>query len=66
VVKKDDAGKATNKLEILVGTDKVTFSVNGKEVFSMPTTAGAMSGVVGLRVNHNLDVHVDGFGVHKM
>jgi hypothetical protein len=66
IVKKDDAGKATNKLEILVGKDKVTFSANGKEVFSMPAAAGAMNGVVGLRVNHNLDVQIDGFGVHKM
>ena len=26
----------------------------------------AMAGVVGLRVNHNLDVHVAGFVVHKL
>lgn len=66
VVKADAAGKATNKLEILVGKDKVTFSANGKEVHSMPLTAGAMDGIVGLRVNHNLDVHIEKFGVHKM
>jgi hypothetical protein len=66
VVKADAAGKATNKLEILVGKDKVTFSVNGKEVHSMPAGAGATDGVVGLRVNHNLDVHIEKFGVHKM
>jgi hypothetical protein len=66
LVKADTAGKATNKLEILVGKDKVTFSVNGKEVHSMPATAGVMDGVAGLRVNHNLDVHIEKFGVHKM
>ena len=66
LVKADAAGKATNKLEILVAKDKVTFSANGKEVHSMPVTAGTMDGVVGLRVNHNLDVHIEKFGVHKM
>jgi len=66
LVKADEAGKATNKLEILVGKDKVTFSANGKEVYSMPAAAGSMDGVVGLRVNHNLDVHIEKFGVHKM
>ncbi|HEX9165966.1 MAG TPA: hypothetical protein VF862_08655 [Gemmatimonadales bacterium] len=66
VVKADAAGKATNKLEIAVAKDKVTFSVNGKVVHTMPATAGAMDGIVGLRVNHNLDVHIEKFGVHKM
>lgn len=66
VVKKDDAGKATNRLEIVVGRDKVTFRANGKDVHSMPVAAGAMDGIAGLRVNHNLDVHIEKFGVHKM
>jgi hypothetical protein len=66
LVKAGADGKATNKLEILVGKDKVTFSANGKEVYSMPAAAGAMDGIVGLRVNHNLDVHIEKFGVHKM
>ena len=65
IVKADSAGKATNTLEILVGKDKVTFSVNGKEVHAMPAAAGGMDGVAGLRVNHNLDVHIEKFGVHK-
>ncbi len=66
VVKQGADGKATNKLEILVGNGKVTFSVNGKEVHSMSAGAGTMAGIVGLRINHNLDVHIDGFGVHAM
>jgi hypothetical protein len=67
VTKQDEAGKATYKLEIAVGQDgKASFMVNGKEVHSMAGAAGAMNGIVGLRVNHNLDVHVAGFGVHKM
>lgn len=66
VVKEDATGKQSNKLEILVGKDKVTFSVNGKEVHSMPAAAGSTAGIAGLRVNHNLDLHIAGFGVHKM
>lgn len=65
VVKADAAGKATNKLEIAVTKDKVTFSVNGKPVHTMTAAAGAMDGIAGLRVNHNLDVHIEKFGVHK-
>jgi hypothetical protein len=66
VVKADAAGKATNKLEIAVAKGQATFSVNGKTVHTMPMAAGAMDGIVGLRVNHNLDVHIEKFGVHKM
>jgi len=67
LVKQDEAGKATNKLEIAVGKDgKVSFKANGKEVYAMDAAPGAMAGIVGLRVNHNLDVHVAGFVVHKM
>jgi hypothetical protein len=66
VAKADASGKTTNTLEIAVGTSRVSFRANGKEVYSMPTAAGAMAGVVGLRVNHNLDVHIEGFAVHKM
>lgn len=66
VVKADAAGKATNKLEIAVAKGQATFSVNGKAVHTMPAAVGAMDGIVGLRVNHNLDVHIEKFGVHKM
>jgi len=67
LVKEAADGKATNKLEIQAGKDgKVSFMANGKEVHSMAGAPGAMAGVVGLRVNHNLDVHVAGFVVHKL
>ncbi len=64
VVSQDAAtGKATNKLEVASDGKKLTFSVNGTKVHEMEA-AGA--GQVGIRMNHNLDVHVDGFAVHKM
>ena len=66
VVKADSSGKATNMLEIDNKSDPstVSFKVNGQTVHSMPADA-TTKGIVGLRVNHNLDVHVSGFALHQ-
>lgn len=67
-VKKADAqGKATNLLEIDAKQDpsKVSFKVNGQTVYTADPKSIDVKGIVGLRVNHNLDVHIEGFGVHK-
>src|SRR4051812_4167123 len=62
-VKKPDAsGKSTNALEVRVGADKVDFVVNGTVVHSMPKAGLKTDGIYGMRVNHLLEVHVDGFG----
>jgi len=62
-VKKPGAdGKSTNALEVRVGADKVDFVVNGTVVHSMPKSGIKTDGVYGIRVNHLLDVQVDGFG----
>lgn len=64
-----EGGKATNTMRIDFTPAEVIFLVNGTEVHRLaratidgPTGAGS-TGIVGLRVNHNLDVHVDGFSV---
>ena len=60
--KADAAGKATNDLAIRVSADSVNFLANGKLVkgFSKAEMHGfAADGQTGVRVNHNLDVHVD-------
>ena len=61
----DAQGKATNKLSVVLGADKVTFLVNGTEVASRARSelggADNTKGIAGLRVNRNLDVHIDGF-----
>ncbi|HUQ20705.1 MAG TPA: hypothetical protein VM099_13905 [Gemmatimonadaceae bacterium] len=63
-IKTQDAdGKATNKVSIVAGADKVSFLVNGIEVATKPRSAIVAKGIAGVRVNHNLDVHVDGFAV---
>jgi hypothetical protein len=65
VKKPDSSGKSTNALEVRVQPDKVDYVVNGTVVHSTPKTAVKTDGIYGIRVNHLLEVHVDGFGVTK-
>jgi len=67
VVKPDDAGKATNSLEVRVGATEIAFAVNGTVVHTAPKTGmtARTDGIAGIRINHNLDVHIEGFGVAK-
>ena len=68
-VKKPDAsGTATNALEVRVLADKVEFVINGTVVTTLPKTGAAAKtdGVYGMRINHQLDVQIDGFAVSKM
>jgi hypothetical protein len=67
-VKKPGAdGKSTNALEVRVSPDKIEYVVNGTVVNAMPRTAQTpkADGIYGIRVNHLLEVHVDGFAVAK-
>jgi hypothetical protein len=65
-----DAVKAgamsSNALEVHVTGDKVDFLVNGKVVNSTPKSGLKTDGVYGVRINHMLEVQIDGFGVSKM
>jgi hypothetical protein len=63
IKKLDGAGKMSNTLAIDVGRDKVRFTVNGAEVTSAAPSQVDTAGIVGLRINHNLNVHVEGFTV---
>lgn len=63
-VKKPGAdGKSTNALEVRVLADKIDYVVNGRVVTSTPKTGmtAKTDGTFGFRVNHLLEVHVDGF-----
>jgi hypothetical protein len=66
VVTADSTGKATNELSILVQGGNVRFMVNGKEVYTGKAADLDTRGVVGYRVNHNLDVHLGPLGIHKL
>ncbi len=51
-------GTAKNVIEVAVGPDTVGFFVNGQEVASLPRDQVDTAGIVGLRVNHALNLHV--------
>jgi hypothetical protein len=58
----DASGKSVNDLEVRVAADKVDFLVNGTVVHSAPKSAAlATDGLYGFRVNHELEVQVNGF-----
>lgn len=63
IKKTEGATKGTNTLAIAVAPDKVRFLVNGTEVGSAAANQVDTNGIVGLRINHNLNVHVDQFSV---
>lgn len=67
-VKKPDAtGKSTNALELRVTANKIEYLVNGTTVHTTPRTGltAKTDGIYGIRVNHQLEVQIDGFGVSK-
>ena len=66
VTKADSSGRATNELSIQVQGGKAKFMVNGKEVYAGDAANLDVNGVVGYRVNHNLDVHLGPLGIHKL
>ncbi len=68
IQKPGEDGKSVNKLEVdgKASGDKVTFSVNGQVVHTMDPAQLDSSGIVGFRVNHNLDLHIDGFDIHRI
>lgn len=64
--KQDADGKATNTLTIEMVGDKVRMLVNGEEVKSIERSYWNAVGQAGLRINHNLDVHVSNFKVESL
>jgi hypothetical protein len=65
IKKLDAGGKSVNTLAVEVGPAKVRFLVNGTEVTATDATKVDTAGITGLRINHNLNVHVEGFAVKK-
>ena len=61
------AGKASvlNVLEVKVAADETAFLVNGTEVTRVPTRDIDTDGIVGLRVNHQLNLHVSALEIVK-
>jgi hypothetical protein len=67
IAKADASGKSTDKLSVVVGPQKVQYLINGKEVYSMDRAniPGGADGIAGIRVSHNLDVHISEFKITK-
>ena len=64
VARQDAAGAATNALTVRVDTDSVRFLANAKPVRAFPRTImKEINGHAGVRINHNLDVHIGRFEV---
>ena len=61
----DQSGKSTNTLEVRVAGDTVSYVVNGTVVHTAPKGTMKTDGIVGVRVNHMLDVQVEDFQVTK-
>ena len=57
--------QSTNVLEVRVAGDTVSYVVNNQVVHTTPRSAVKTDGIAGVRVNHMLNVHVDGFTVTK-
>ena len=58
-VPSSEARDAVNELAITVDGDRVRFSCNGEPVADMPIGGLSTQGVVGVRVNHNLEVSIE-------
>jgi hypothetical protein len=61
----DGSGKSVNALEVRVAGDTISYVVNGTVVHTTPKSAAKTDGIVGFRVNHVLEVMVDGLEVQK-
>jgi hypothetical protein len=59
IAKGSAAGPVANVVSVAVGAGQVSFRVNGQEVYSGPASRQNTGGVFGLRVNHNLSLHVE-------
>jgi hypothetical protein len=66
IVKQGPTGEATNRLEVTLDKTRLVFRVNGKEVYSADPRLVDAKGIAGLRVNHNLDLHLQSFEVKKL
>ena len=67
-VKKLDGGKATNALAVRVRADKIECVVNGTIVHTAPKSGktAQTDGIYGFRINHLVEIQVDGFALSKM
>jgi hypothetical protein len=63
----DAKGQSRNTLEARVAGNTISYVVNGTVVHTTPKSGmtAKTDGIAGVRVNHVLEVHVEGFEVTK-
>jgi len=61
----DSTGRSSNALEVRVSGGMVSYVINGTVVYTAPKGALTTDGIVGVRVNHQLDVTIEGFEVQN-
>lgn len=59
----EDESAAKNTLAIEAGSEELVFFVNGQEVFRVAREGQHVDGIVGLRVNHGLNIHVSSLDI---
>ena len=67
-VKRPDAtGRSTNAVELRVSGNTISYVVNGTVVHTTPKTGltAKTDGIVGVRINHLLNVQVEGFEIQR-
>jgi hypothetical protein len=65
VKKPGSGGSSTNALEVRVAGSTISYVINGTVVHTTPKGVTKTDGLVGFRVNHVLDVQVEGFELQK-
>ena len=65
IQKPDANGRSVNAVEVRVAGNTVSYVINGTVVHTMPKDGTMADGLAGVRVNHQLDVQVDGFTLQK-
>jgi hypothetical protein len=64
IARVEGEGRATNTLAVEAAPQRARFLINGAEVAEFANVPHLNTeGIAGLRVNHNLDLHIEGFGV---
>ncbi len=62
-ISESEVANMTNEVAVSVADGNVIFTVNGTEVDRVPVADLYTDGIVGLRLNHNLDMHIDNFKI---
>lgn len=59
----EDGATVENSLAVETGEGEMVFFVNGREVARVPRASQGADGIVGIRAEEDVDIHVTGFGV---